>query len=146
LELNSFNSFSSSLLRNCDFQIWTAGGARNAFWDVASIMRGEPLTCSDISWGLARDISEDAPKGTEAPPTGLERDFRDGHFGVAKQRHGALDSACEQVTVRGQAEGVLEGMGEVRGRYGTHLRQSSDGPLLMRRAIHSILCPQQPAQ
>lgn len=122
------------------------GGAHHALWYMLSPVRHRSLACSEISGGLASDVVKDAPKAAKALPASLERDLRNGQVGVAEQSNGSLDTTCEQVTVRRDAESVFERAREVCLRDSAHLRQPVNGPFLMGRAIHSIFSAQQSSQ
>jgi hypothetical protein len=89
----------------------------------------------------ARQSSTSSTSGGIAPFATI--DLRDGEIGVAEQRRGALDPSREQVPVRRDAEGLLEGSREVGRRDAAHAREPMDGPRLVRGGVQPILRAQQ---
>ena len=109
-------------------------------------MRSALLTHPNSTGVLTDDVTECAPERAQAVPARLERDLGDGQIRIAEQRSGPLDAPREQVPVRRDAEGLLEGSCEMSLRGAAHARQPPDGPLLVRGGIHPVLGAQQAPQ
>src|SRR5262245_34528938 len=140
------NRRAAPLLRNCDREIGPVCGAQDTHRNALELAGPHSRTLSDRARVLAGDVAEGAAEGAETAPAGFERDVGDRPIRVAQQRGGSLDTAREQVTVRRQAECLLEGAREVRLGYAAHLREAAHGPLLVRGAVHAVLRAQQAAQ
>lgn len=106
---------------------------------AAQLVRRPPLTCPDRARALTGDVTKGAPEGAEALPARLKSDLGDREVGVPKQRRRPLDAPREQVPVRRDAEGLLEGTREVGLGDTAHPRQSPDRPLLVRGGVHPVL-------
>ena len=120
--------------------------AEEADGHVFELVRSGLLARPELTRALAGDVAERAPERAQAAPARLEGDLRDGQVGVAEQRRGPLDSPREQVPVRRDAEGLLEGPREVGLGDAAHARQPPDGPLLVRGGVHAVLRAQQAPQ
>src|SRR5690606_35589971 len=120
----------ASLLRNCDREIWQQGGAHEAVGDLLERLPGRLLSFAELARAFAGHVTEGTPKRAQAAPTCLERHFGDVQIRVAQQRLGPLDVAREQVTVRGQPEGVPERTREMRLGNPAHAREPPHWPLL----------------
>ena len=121
-------------------------GAQVAGGYAIECMRSGFLACPQFPRALAGDVAENAPEGSQAFPSRLERDVGDGHIGVTQQRLGSLDSPREQVAVRRQAERILEGAREVSPGDAAHARQPLDRPVLVRGDVHAIFRAQQASE
>jgi hypothetical protein len=114
------------------------GGAEVAGGDAAELVRRGPRAGPDGARGLAGDVAEGAAEGAQAAPAGPKGDLGDREVGVAEERGRPLDAAGEQVAVRGEAERLLEGAGEVGGGDAAHARQAGDGPGLVGGGVHAV--------
>src|SRR5690349_4185593 len=104
----------ASLLRNCDCEIGSVRRADVTARNAAELACLGPLAVPDGAGTLASDVAERAPERAEARPPRLKGDLRDGQVGLAEQRLRALDAPREQVSVRRDAERLLERPREVR--------------------------------
>jgi len=107
------------------------GCAEDAGRHVLRVVLRGSLTFAQFTRAFARDVTERSSKRPEAFPTRFKRDVGDGKLRVPKQRRGAFDSTREQVTMRWQAESILERAREVSFGNVTHASQPVDGPLLV---------------
>jgi hypothetical protein len=76
----------------------------------------------------------------------MESNLGDGEIGIAKQGARALDAPREQVTVRRQAEGLLERSREVCLGDAAHLRKTTHGPRFVRGGVHPVSRAQKAAE
>src|SRR6185503_19427235 len=138
--------FLPALLRNCAFEIRSVRGPQVALRHVLRFEWCAAIARTELAGAAAGDVTKNAAEGAEAFPAGLEGDVRDGYVGVPKQSLRSFDPTREQVTMRRDAECLLEGAREVRRGDATHPRQSPHRPLLVRGSVHAILGPQQSPQ
>lgn len=99
-----------------------------------------------LARALAGDVAEDAPECAQAFPAGAEGDFGDRQVGVAQQRRRPFDAARQQITMRRDAESLLERTREMRLGNAACLCQPLHRPVLVRGGIHAVLCTQQAAK
>jgi hypothetical protein len=120
------------------------GGDQEAGRHLVEFVRRGLFARPKLTRTLAGDVAENAPERSQAFPSRLERDVGDGQIGVTQQRLGPLDPPREQVAMRRQAEGMLEGAREVSLGDAAHARQPLDRPLLVRGDVHAVFRAQQP--
>jgi hypothetical protein len=136
----------ASLLRNCGDEVGPVRGAQEAGRHALRFVRPRPHAGAYLAGTLAGDVPEHAPESAEALPACLEGDRGDGQAGIAQQRRRALDAPCQQVTMRWQAEGLLEGTCEVGRGDATHPREPLHRPGLLRGGVHAVFRAQQATQ
>ena len=95
---------------------------------------------------FSSNVSKDPAECAEAVPAGLESDLDDRKLGVAKEGRCSFDPAGQEITVRRQTEGFLEGSCEMRLRDTAHGGQTPDWPLLVKGGVHFVLRAKEPAQ
>src|SRR3954452_21075706 len=118
--------FAPALLRNCDCEVGPVRGTDEAVRHLGQFVLGYLLAAAKGARAFAGDVVEDAAKGAEAVPAGLECDVDDWQVGVPEQSLGALDPTSQQIAVRRQPEGILERPCEMRLRDAAHLREAID--------------------
>jgi hypothetical protein len=121
-------------------------GHEEAGGHAVEIARRGSLALPDRAWVLAGNVAEGAAESAQALPPGLEGNLGDGEIGIAEQRGRALDTPREQVTVRRQAEGLLERSREVGLGDAAYLRKTAHRPVFVRGGVHPVFCAQQAAQ
>src|SRR4051794_20048555 len=138
--------FAPALLRNCDCEVGPVRGTDEAVRHFGQFVLGYLLAAAKGARAFAGYVMEDAAKGAEAVPAGLESDVHDWQVGIPEQSLGALDPTSQQIAVRRQPEGLLERTGEMRLRNAAYSGEARDRPLLVRGRVHAVLGAQQTAQ
>ena len=98
---------------------------------AAWVSRSGPCAYAHRSGALARDVPEYPTEGTQAGPSGLERNIGDGQIGFTKQGGRSLDPPSKQVPMRRDAERLFERPREVGRGDVTYPREAAHWPGLM---------------
>lgn len=136
----------TALLRNCCRKNGALDGSDNADWYAAELMARCSGAPSAHARAIARDVAKGTSEGPQACPACVKGDGGDRQICVAQQRHGPLDTPCEQVPVGRSAKGLPEGPREMSLGDTTDLSQALNRPFLVGCSVHAVLRSQQAAQ
>src|SRR4029078_7497957 len=137
---------SVSLLRNCAREIRAVRRAHDAGGRVRERVRQRALAGSKYARALADDVAKRAPEGAETLPSGVKSDLGDRQGCIGAQRGCSLDAPAQEVSMRRDAERLLERSREVGFGHAAHACEPPYRPWLLRRNVPGGLRTPQTAQ